>query len=72
MFAYQFLKDIPVNTEVKVYQLDKGQEVNMEINKCRYDKAQYFISVDEYFDYTSMKFKLVDKNGQIIRGRCKV
>ncbi len=62
------LEKIPVNTNVKVYQLHNGEEVNVEINKCEKDKAQYFISVDKDFDFTFMKFKLVDKNGQLIRG----
>lgn len=61
------LEKIPVNTDVKVYQLDKDKEVNVEINKCKQDKAQYFIKVDETFDISEMKFKLVDKSGQIIR-----
>lgn len=62
------LEKVPVNTEVKVYQLHNDQEVNVEINVCRKDKAQYFISVDKHFDFSKMKFKLVDKSGQIIRG----
>ena len=62
------LEQIPVNTNVKVYQLHDGNEVNVEINKCEKDKAQYFISVDKDFDFTFMKFKLVDKSGQVIRG----
>ena len=61
------LEQIPVNTNVKVYQLHDGNEVNVEINKCEKDKAQYFISVDKDFDFTFMKFKLVDKSGQVIR-----
>jgi hypothetical protein len=62
------LEKIPVNTEVKVYQLHNGEEYNVEINKCKKDKAQYFISVDKDFDFSYMKFKLVDKSGQVIRG----
>jgi len=62
------LEKIPVNTNVKVYQLHGEQEVNVETNKCQKDKAQYFISVDKDFDFSFMKFKLVDKNGQVIRG----
>ena len=62
------LEKIPVNTEVKIYQLHEGEEVNVEVNKCKKDKAQYFISVDKDFDFAIMKFKLVDKNGQVIRG----
>lgn len=62
------LEKIPVNTQVKVYQLHNQKEVNVEINTCKKDKAQYFIAVDKHFDFSTMKFKLVDKSGQIIRG----
>ncbi|MFN8258209.1 MAG: hypothetical protein U0W24_21150 [Bacteroidales bacterium] len=61
------LEKIPVNTDVKVYQVYKDREYNAEINRCKKDKAQYFIVTNKDFEFSDMKFKLVDKSGQIIR-----
>jgi len=61
------LEKIPLNTNVKVYQLFGNVEHNVEINKCRNDKAQYFIVTEKFHEVSGMKFKLVDKSGVIIR-----
>jgi|GEM_PF-3785249 hypothetical protein len=61
------LEQVPVNTKVKVYQLYQGKEHNVEINICKKDKAQYFIIIQKFFEVSDMKFKLVDKTGQVIR-----
>ncbi len=61
------LEKIPVNTNVKVYQVFNDKECNVEINKCIKDKAQYFIIAEKFYEVSNMKFKLVDKTGQIIR-----
>lgn len=61
------LEGIPVNTNVKVYQVYKEAEHNVEINKCVKEKAQYFIVAEKFYEIASMKFKLVDKTGLIIR-----
>ena len=55
------------NTVVKVYQLYKEHEYNVELNKCQKDKALYFIVANKDFEFSDMKFKLVDKSSQIIR-----
>ncbi len=61
------LEKIPLNTNVKVYQVFNDKECNVEINKCIKDKAQYFIIAEKFYEVSNMKFKLVDKTGQIIR-----
>ena len=61
------LKDIPLNTKVKVFQLFNKKEENIEIFTCEKDKAQYFYVAEEIFETADMTFKLVDKNGQLIR-----
>jgi len=56
------LENIPINTNVKAFQLFKEQEVNVELFLCERDKAQYFYVADKLFEKATMKLKLVDKN----------
>jgi len=60
------LKNIPLKTNVKVYQFFNGKEYNVEINKCVAEKAQYFFVGEHLFETNDMKFKLIDEQKQII------
>jgi len=60
------LENIPINTQVKVFQFFKEQEVNVEMFLCERDKAQYFYVADQLFEKATMKLKLVDKNNHPI------
>ncbi|MBN1251330.1 MAG: hypothetical protein JXR51_16065 [Bacteroidales bacterium] len=61
------LKNIPLNTKIKAYQIFKGKEYNAEHFQCVRDKAQYFFVGDFLFESSDMKFKLIDESGQVIR-----
>lgn len=61
------LKKIPLKTQIKAFQLFKGKEENLEHFQCERDKAQYFYVAEKLFEKATMKFKLVDKNGQPIK-----
>jgi len=61
------LKNIPLKTKVKAFQLFMGKEENPEYFQCERDKAQYFYVADKLFEKATMTFKLIDKNGQAIR-----
>lgn len=61
------LKDIPLKTKVKAFQLFMGEEENPEYFECERDKAQYIYVADKLFKKAVMNFKLVDKNGQAIK-----
>jgi len=61
------LKDVPVGSSVKVYQIFNDKEYNIEVNKCVKDKAQYFFVGERLFETNDMKLKLVDDKDEIIR-----
>jgi len=61
------LKNIPLNTTVKAFQVFNDKEENIEHFQCKKDKAQYFYVAEKIFEKAIMHFKLVDKNGQAIR-----
>jgi len=59
------LKNIPLQTKVKVYQVFKEKKYNEEINICIKNKAQYFFIGKHLFETIDMKFKLIDQQKQI-------
>ncbi|OQY00998.1 MAG: hypothetical protein B6I20_08145 [Bacteroidetes bacterium 4572_117] len=61
------LKNIPLKTIVKAYQLFKNKEENTEGFICERDKSQYFYVADKLFEKANMNFKLIDKNGVAIK-----
>ncbi len=61
------LKNIPVKTKVKAFQLFKGKALNEEFFVCERNKAQYFYVAEHLFEKADMHFCLVDKSGQAVR-----
>jgi len=61
------LRNIPIKTKVRAFQLFKGDEVNEEFFICERNKAQYFYVAEHLYEKADMHFLLVDKDGQPIR-----
>ncbi|MCF6243314.1 MAG: hypothetical protein L3J74_18505 [Bacteroidales bacterium] len=61
------LKNIPVKTKVRAFQLFAGKEVNEEFFICERNKAQYFYVAEHLYEKADMRFSLVDKSGQPVR-----
>jgi hypothetical protein len=61
------LEKIPVNTEVKVFQLVDEKELNLSIHKCTKETLHYSIILDEPAMRVNMRIKLVEKSGQTIK-----
>ncbi len=61
------LKNIPLKTKVRVFQLFAGKELNEEFFTCERNKAQYFYVAEHLYEKADMHFSLVDKSGQPVR-----
>ncbi len=61
------LKDIPVKTKVRAFQVFNGKELNEEFFICQRNKAQYFYVAEHLYEKADIRFFLVDKSGQPVR-----
>jgi hypothetical protein len=61
------LDNIPVNTEIRSYQLIRGEQHNINVFRCIGGNLQFPIKVETQTQMIRMKIKLVERSGQAIK-----